>query len=347
VQRKLCLQPIGFEDRANEERHLFNTQTKRLVWGSVIALIATGLLTVAYHYFTAGYQSGIQPEMLKRWVTKLFYYPVRFRLQETVFTSAFIIVLGTTLLLERIIPAQKDQRIFSVSLFQDGVWFFYEPILHAFITATYVALLKIGYDNYFAFLTFDEINNLPEWIRFLFAVLLTDFLFWLQHWLNHKVPGLWEFHVIHHSQTEINFFTDYRYHFVEYLVRNTVLVIPFLVLDFDVPEVVLFSFFISWYTRFYHGNIRTNLGPLRYILVTPQSHRIHHSREHKHYNINYGSLFSVWDFLFRTQYKSFDEYPKTGVPTSDIPLEKNYAPLKLVTTPARQLIYPFLKLLKR
>jgi sterol desaturase/sphingolipid hydroxylase (fatty acid hydroxylase superfamily) len=231
--------------------------------------------------------------------------------------------------------------------FQDGVWFFYEAVLQALVVTTYVALLKIGYDKYFAFLTFDEINALPGWMRFLFAILLTDFLFWLQHWLNHKVPILWKFHQVHHSQAEINFFTDYRYHFLEYVVRQTVLVIPFLILVFDVPEVVLFSLFISWYTRFYHGNIRTSLGPLRYLLVTPQSHRIHHSREHKHYDVNYGSLFSIWDNLFRTQYKGFDEYPKTGLPDSHIPLENSYAPLKLVTTPVLQLISPFLQLFRR
>ena len=119
-----------------------DTQTKRLALISAGALIASGLLAIGYQYFAADHKPDMQLDVLRRWFATVFYYPVRYRIQGTVFTWAFVVVLGATLLLERIIPAQKSQRIFSISFFQDGVWFFFEAILFALVVATYVALLK-------------------------------------------------------------------------------------------------------------------------------------------------------------------------------------------------------------
>src|SRR5262249_49555733 len=152
---------------------------------------------------------------------------------------------------------------------------------------------------------------------------------------------------VHHSQRELNFFTDFRYHALEYLVRSTVLVIPFLLLKIDTPTILVFAVLQRWHTRFYHGNIRTNLGPLRYLLVTPQSHRIHHSIESRHFNKTFGSIFSIWDYLFGTQHRGYDEYPRTGIADQNFPLEVSKAPLHVLLTPAVQHLYPLQKLVRR
>jgi hypothetical protein len=92
----------------------------------------------------------------------------------------------------------------------------------------------------------------------------------------------------------------------------------------------------------YHGNLRTNLGVLRYLLVTPQSHRVHHSTELRHRDRNFGVLFSVWDQLFGTQYRGFDEYPETGV--SDPTFPYRTAERGPVATIAAQHLHPFLRI---
>jgi sterol desaturase/sphingolipid hydroxylase (fatty acid hydroxylase superfamily) len=191
-------------------------------------------------------------------------------------------------------------------------------------------------------LTITSLNQLPGWSKFLIALLLLDFLFWAQHYCNHKVPLLWRFHVLHHSQRELNFFTDFRYHVVEYLVRYTFIAIPLLFLRVDPPIIAAFAIFQRWYSRFYHGNIRTNLGPLKYILVTPQSHRVHHSLESSHRDKNFGAIFSVWDFLLGTQCKAFDVYPATGVADEKFPHERTGQARNLLLNPFHQMLYPFL-----
>ena len=81
--------------------------------------------------------------------------------------------------------------------------------------------------------------------------------------------------------------------------------------------------------------------PLRWILVTPQSHRVHHSFASEHLDTNFATVFSFWDIIFRTQYMGWDEYPATGIADPDFPLEKNASPGALLGAYARQNVYPF------
>jgi sterol desaturase/sphingolipid hydroxylase (fatty acid hydroxylase superfamily) len=269
------------------------------------------------------------------------YYPTTNLFHNVVFTWGFVAALVFTLIMERLFPVNPNQKTFSLSFFHDFIWFFYENILHLLIINTYIHWLAGIYHGHFEFLTIESAGQWPYWVRFVCGVLLLDFCYWLQHYILHKVPWFWYFHMVHHSQREISFFTDYRYHFLEYIVRETILSIPFLILQVNTPTIVWFSFLRRWYTRFYHGNIKTNLGPLRYILVTPQSHRVHHSMDQKHYDKNFGSLFTFWDFIFGTQYKGFEEYPVTGVHDKTFPHEKSLNVFSLILTPIHQMVYPF------
>jgi len=79
---------------------------------------------------------------------------------------------------------------------------------------------------------------------------------------------------------------------------------------------------------------------LHYILVTPQSHRVHHSVEERHFEKNFGSLFCIWDFIFRTQYWEFSEYPETGINDPDFPYEQSDGIKDLLLTPFHQMFYP-------
>jgi len=110
--------------------------------------------------------------------------------------------------------------------------------------------------------------------------------------------------------------------------------------------IVAWSLLLSWHARFYHSNIRTNLGPLRYVLVTPQSHRIHHSVDPGHRNRNYGAMLSVWDHLFRTQHDDCDTYPPTGLSDQDHPAEHPESFLSILISPMGPLIAPFARILR-
>ena len=152
--------------------------------------------------------------------------------------------------------------------------------------------------------------------------------------------------MIHHSQRNLNLFTDFRYHVLEYIVSTTITIIPILALGVEATYIVYVIMFTMFLTRIYHANIKTNLGPLRYVLVTPQSHRIHHSIEPHHRDKNFGVLLSIWDRLFGTQYTGYEEYPDTGVEDRNFPEDESKFALNLFLSPILQHIYPFCAIAK-
>ncbi len=286
--------------------------------------------------FTAIHRSSLGL-VLKKWT----YYPAYALVVDTLARPLFWVLFGGILVLEKLFPARREQKLFSVSFAQDLVWFFFSMTVGVVFIGAYVTILRDFYADHLTFLTVEPIRALPEWARFAWGVLLTDFLRWLHHWVRHKVPVFWHFHAVHHSQKELNLFTQLRYHILEYIIAHTISTIPLLMLAVDVPVIVAWNIFHMWFARFYHANIRMNLGPLRYVLVTPQSHRIHHSNLAEHQDKNFGVMFSIWDRLLGTQIEDADLYPETGIHDRSFPHEKTARGVALITTPIAQHLYPF------
>jgi sterol desaturase/sphingolipid hydroxylase (fatty acid hydroxylase superfamily) len=281
------------------------------------------------------------------WIKSITYWPIVVTVRNTLFNPLFWGFLGAILILERLFPAQRGQRIFSVGLAQDVVWFLLQPVLINVIHKTVVRSLVGVHRGYLAFFTIRAVGILPTWILLVWSILLVDFLQWFHHWVRHKVPVFWEFHTVHHAQRQLNLFTDLRYHIVEYVITQTIITLPLLMFTTDTSKIFAISLFLTWYTRVYHANIRTDFGPLRYILVTPQSHRIHHSIEPQHQDKNFGVIFCFWDRMFGTQYRGWDEYPETGIADESFPNETTVRGLELLRTPIRQHLYPFLALYRK
>ncbi len=250
-------------------------------------------------------------------------------------------------LAECMIPADPRQPVFSVGLAHDFIWYLTFPLFRIAVVGAYTAWLYSICDSYLAFLKVDSLVRLPLLAQILFVVLAQDFLAWFHHLVRHKIPMLWQFHKVHHSVRELNYFTDIRNHPVDFLAARTIQFLPFYSLSLDValPTFIAWEVFRTWITKLYHANIRTNFGMARWILVTPQSHRIHHSRNPAHFDHNFGVIFSFWDRIFRTQYNGVEEYPCTGV-EDEFPVEQSLSWKSLVLTPVRQTIYPIKVLLR-
>ncbi len=270
-------------------------------------------------------------------ISKIFSYIVF----QIFLNPYFYLPVILTFIIEILIPAEKEQKIFSIGLRQDLLWFIFGIIFHIAVIGPYVYFIKWVYDHYLSFINILIIAYLPKSIIFILAILFSDFMVWVAHFMQHKVKFFWYFHSIHHSQRELNLFTDMRFHLVDYLVLSTFAFLPMYILKLSPPSSIYYVFFTQWYVRIYHGNIKSNYGFFKYFMVTPQSHRIHHSIEPQHHDLNFGTLFSIWDNLFHTQYKHSDEYPHTGITDQSFPVEKESKGWQLFTTYWKQLIYPF------
>ena len=255
----------------------------------------------------------------------------------------FFLLVGSILSLEYLIPAHPRQRLLSVSFFHDILWCIVNALSAAFLIILYWRLLWDLYQNHLTFLRIDTIADWHPALQIGAAILVSDFIRWFHHFIRHKITPFWFFHAVHHSQRELNLFSDLRVHPVERVIEHTVRFIPFFAINsaLALHALAAWHLFGGWYARFYHSNVRTNLDVLRYVLVTPQSHRVHHSIEPRHQDRNFGAILSIWDYLFGTQYRKYDEYPDTGISDNSFPHEDSIRPVRATVTLMRQLIYPF------
>jgi len=143
--------------------------------------------------------------------------------------------------------------------------------------------------------------SLPLWGKALIAVLLFDFWTYWWHRFNHVIPFLWRFHRVHHSDPKMDVTTSNRFHIGE-IFMSSVLRIPLIILfGAELWHIALYEALMFPVVQFHHANI--SLPPqldrlLRIFIVTPDMHKVHHSRYHKETDTNYTSMLSIWDRVF-------------------------------------------------
>jgi sterol desaturase/sphingolipid hydroxylase (fatty acid hydroxylase superfamily) len=143
----------------------------------------------------------------------------------------------------------------------------------------------------------------PLWLQVTLTILVLDLAGYTQHYIQHRIPILWRLHRTHHSDHDYDFSTGARFHPLETLFTTACLLVPVAVLG-PPAGAVLVSQLISTAIGFIeHGNFRygaTLDRLLQLFVVTPNMHRIHHSRLGAESRTNYGGTFPWWDRLFGT-----------------------------------------------
>ena len=143
----------------------------------------------------------------------------------------------------------------------------------------------------------------PAWCEGLAAVVILDFAIYLQHVLFHAVPLLWRFHRVHHSDRDFDVTTGVRFHPVEILLSLIYKMGVVAVLGLPAIAVLVFEAILNATSLFNHGNVFLPVGVdrvLRWFLVTPDMHRVHHSPLLVETNSNFGFNLPWWDRLFGT-----------------------------------------------
>jgi sterol desaturase/sphingolipid hydroxylase (fatty acid hydroxylase superfamily) len=260
--------------------------------------------------------------------------------------ALYVAPLPAVLMLTRLFPAVRSQGLITPGTLQDAGYFLLIIAFRIAFTAFFITAVTSGFERHLGHLAFHVGEQWPVWLRVLVALLFGDFLAWFHHLVRHKIGAFWEFHKVHHSQRDMNYFTDFRMHPIDYVIANLIVIVPQLMLQVDVPTIVLIGILVQWHTMTYHSNLRWNYGPLRFVLVTPQSHRVHHSCQPEHHDRNFGVIFSIWDHLFGTQYRYYDCYPDTGV-EARFPNERSFRDVLLLRPLWQQMIHPFRQVLRR
>ena len=153
--------------------------------------------------------------------------------------------------------------------------------------------------------------QVPFWLAVPLAVIAMDFVIWLQHVMVHAVPVLWRLHRVHHADLDYDLTTGSRFHPIEIALSMLIKVATITVLGPPVVAVVIFEVLLNAAAMFNHGNIRLPASVdrvMRWFIVTPDMHRVHHSVEDDETNSNFGFNLPWWDRLLGT----YREQPRAG-----------------------------------
>ena len=266
--------------------------------------------------------------------------------RATVFDPFYWVGIGVLSVAQLLWPAQRETRGPSHSLAEDAAWFVFSTVMVVTLLGACIAPLNLGYQHLAGGKTFDLTPWLGVWGVALVAFMIGDLLGWYAHWLHHHVATLWYFHAIHHSQANLNVLSDNREHFVETVINAAIAYLPARALGLNSPDALKLASLTIYWSALIHTNIRTNLGPLRHLIISPQAHRVHHSISPEHFNTNYGTFLSCWDMIFRTVHPEADIYPATGIDDMELPElvrrhDGRFGPAALVNLWVQQTVHPF------
>ncbi len=179
---------------------------------------------------------------------------------------------------------------------------------------------------------------LPGWLAILVAVIVLDFTIYLQHVLFHAVPALWRLHRMHHADLDFDVTTGARFHPIEILLSMAIKLAVVAALGPPAVAVLIFEVVLNATAMFNHGNVRIAAGldrALRWFVVTPDMHRVHHSIMPHETNSNFGFNLPWWDRLLGT----YRAQPAAGHADMTIGIEQFRAPRDLRLD--RMLAQPF------
>ena len=179
---------------------------------------------------------------------------------------------------------------------------------------------------------------LPAWVSVIASVVILDLAIYLQHVLFHAVPALWRLHRMHHADLEFDVSTGLRFHPIEILLSLLIKFAVVAALGAPALGVVIFEVLLNATSMFNHANVRIPLGidrVLRWLVVTPDMHRVHHSILARETNSNFGFNLPWWDRLFGT----YRAQPAAGHDGMTIGIEQFREPRELGLD--RMLFQPF------
>jgi len=145
--------------------------------------------------------------------------------------------------------------------------------------------------------------NVPTFIALCAGFVVLDLVIYMQHVMFHAIPLLWRLHMVHHADLDVDLTTGLRFHPIEIVLSLVLKMAVILALGPPAATVLTFEVLLNGMAMFNHGNIKIPIVAdkwLRWLVVTPDMHRVHHSVFIRETNSNYGFNLSVWDRLLGT-----------------------------------------------
>ncbi|MBL8225207.1 MAG: sterol desaturase family protein [Chromatiales bacterium] len=217
------------------------------------------------------------------------------------YVALFFGALAAGLVLEvlaprnRLLQPLRQRWLANVTLFAIN-----QALFRALLPLTTVGAALLAADRGMGLLNALE---LPAPVAFALSLLVLDGAYYAMHRLEHAVPLLWRFHRLHHSDPDVDVSTGIRFHPVEALVQVATAATVTLVIGAQPLAAAVHMLLLGVVGPFSHMNVRIAgwlEAPLRWIVITPDMHRLHHSADAPNYQSNFALGLALWDRLFGT-----------------------------------------------
>ena len=214
-----------------------------------------------------------------------------------IFVSVFLLMLILEMLIPRHPTVDSKPRRLGIHLGLSG--------LNTLLLKLVFGAAAVGAANTFEIKGWGLLNVL-DWnnmVEFFLVIVILDLSIYFQHVIVHKVPLFWRFHVVHHSDLDLDASSGLRFHPVEILASMLYKIGIIFLLGPAPIAVLVFEAILNGMAIFSHSNIALPVKVdyfFRKLIVTPDMHRIHHSVEVSETNSNYGFNLSIWDRIFST-----------------------------------------------
>lgn len=229
------------------------------------------------------------------------------------FYPAFLLLVSALVMLaERLRPWRPEQKQLRPALWSDAV--------HLVFNGHFLGLIFFGVASHHILPHLDHwladrgwtdaiyrnaAADWPVWLQIPVALLAIDFVQWCVHNLLHRVPFFWRFHETHHSvkDGEMDWIVSFRFQWTEVVVYRVVQYLPLAWFGFGEVAILVHATFGTLIGHLNHSNLDLGRGWWRYILNSPRMHIWHHDYDREGSNtVNYGIIFSIWDWIFGTAY---------------------------------------------
>jgi len=219
---------------------------------------------------------------------------------ENVMPIISIVFFAILLMLEMIPARHKLYKSTMLRSYRTNIFMFiFNNIFLSLLSISSLLLLAERYHH-------NEILDAYNYpVQLVVAFILFDLMLYIWHWANHHYDVLWMFHKVHHSDRSMNVSTAFRVHFIEVLLTTLLKALFIITLGVEAAVVAVCEAVSMLFAMFHHLSFSfRNEKWLKWFIIVPAMHRIHHSSLRKEHDSNYGAIFSIWDRLFRTASES-------------------------------------------
>lgn len=230
--------------------------------------------------------------------------------------------------MEKVFPARPAQKILRPHWFTDLLFFLGQYLLWGGLVLWVLNHFGNWIDGVMPSTFRQMVASQPWWLQALEVIVLSDFIIYWAHRLQHKVSFLWRFHKVHHSAEHLDWLAAHREHPLDTIYTVGLINLPAILLGFPLETIAGLIAFRGIWAIYIHSNVRLPLGPLRMIIGAPELHHWHHHLDRD--AGNYANISPLMDIIFGTYTCPDHEPEKFGI-TENFP--KNY--------PA-QLLHPLL-----